>query len=128
MGTSICRTASGCRHPMDWVVARSLEAGLDQLSEGAAAMTDGVLLGLAHLGGGALLTAPLPKGLEAGIVAVPAAAARRPDDAAIDRAVHQLEVLVGPGQRQHAMEGGGAGYIGVGHLAFAELVLDAAHA
>src|ERR1700759_368740 len=72
--------------------AASLEAGLDQLPEGAAAMADGVLLVVGHLGRGARVA----HGLEARIVAVPTAAARRPDDAAIDRAVHQLDVLVRP--------------------------------
>src|SRR5437868_3240602 len=105
-------------------MASSLETGLDQFGECPPAMADGGLLGVAHLGGGACLAVRL----EAGVVAMPAAAARRPDDAAIDRAVHELEVLVGPAKRQHAMEGRSARGIGVGHAAPGELVLDAAHA
>ena len=94
------------------------------MPEGAAAVADGVLLGVRHLRRGARVAFRL----EAGIVAVAAAAARRPDDAAVERAVHQLDMLVGPGQRQHAMEGGGARRVGVRHLARRKLVLDAAHA
>src|SRR5258708_28289962 len=87
-------------------------------------MADGVLLGVGHFRSGAVVAL----GLEAGIVAVAAAAARRPDDAAVERAVHHLDMLVGPGQRQHAMEDSSALGVGVGHAASGELVLDTAHA
>src|SRR5258708_17057109 len=85
-------------------------------------MADGVLFGVRHL----RRSAPVAFGLEAGIVAVTPAAARRPDDTAVERAVDQLDMLVGPGQRQHAMEGGGARFVGVRHVARRQLVLDAA--
>src|SRR5437868_12688043 len=97
--------ANGCRRPM----GGSFEALLNQFSERPAAMADGVLLRIGHLGGRAFFAG----GLEAGIVAVTAATARRPHDAAIDRAVHQLDMLVRPRQCQHAMEGGGACRISV---------------
>src|SRR5204863_1904365 len=100
--------------------APSSKARLDQLGEGAAAMADRVLLRRRHLGVGARLAGRL----EAGIVAVAAAAARRPDDATVEHAVHQLDMLVGPGERQRAMEGGAARRVGVGHAALGELVLD----
>src|SRR4051812_42557271 len=87
-------------------------------------MADGVLLRFGHLGVGTRI----PGGLEAGIVTVAAAATWRPDDAAVERAVHQLDVLVGPSQRQHAMESGATRGVDVRHLAFRKLVLDSLHA
>ncbi len=45
-----------------------------------------------------------------------------------ERAVEQFEMLVGPGECEHAMEGGGAGGVRLRHTARAKFVLDAAHA
>src|SRR5689334_17344443 len=80
---------------------RSPETRLDQHAEGTATMAYRVLLLIRHLRG----RAAEADRLEAGIVAVTAESAWRPDDVAIERAVHQLEMLVRPGQRQHAVEG-----------------------
>src|SRR6185312_12045661 len=102
----------------------SLETRLDQQAKSAAAVADGVLLRVRHLRGRSVLA----DRLEAGIVAVAALSARRPDDGTIERAMHHLEMLVGPGERQHAVEGGDARCVRIGYVTLGELVLDAAHA
>src|SRR5258705_7855142 len=118
MGTSTDKTANEHRARSRAQVRRS-KASLDQFGEGARAVRDRVLCVRLHLAEGDAVTI----GDEHGIVTKALGAARWPDQTAMDLALKDFGVIVGPGKGKRA---GKVSFVGRARYR-GHLLVDQAH-